>query len=90
MDIFEVQTMVGGHCVTHRYEDMRWQYGLKPGTIDVDDKTVVEIFKGADDDERLIATLLNVVRVGDVCTETTLNYPVNVITRCPRCGFVDK
>ena len=90
MNIFEVQSVVKGYCLTNRFTDKRWQYGIKPASIDVDDKTVVEIYESVEDGERLIATLSSVVRVGDVCAETTLNHPVKVITRCPRCSFIDK
>lgn len=67
-----------------------WRYGLKNGSLDVDDKSVVEIYVENDDGEYLVHTYSNVIRVGDVCEHTTMCMPEKTISRCPRCGYAEQ
>ncbi len=86
--MFEVITLVDGAALSHRFDEGRWQYALKSGTIDIEDKTVIEVFD-LSEDESLVCTLSNVVRVGNVGANDRLMMPERVITRCPKCGFVE-
>ena len=77
--IFEVLTK---HGDKFRYDDtsLHWQYGIKSGTLDVDDKTSVEIVRTyGDGDYDIIQRINDVVRVGDVCASTTLEHPRQVM-----------
>lgn len=66
----------------------RWQFALKPGTLDVEDKTVVEVFRVCGDEEELCDTFSQVIAVGDVSWDTTLiMLPEKRVTQCPKCGF---
>ncbi len=73
-----------------RFSDsLRWQYGLVSGTIDTDDKSVVEVLR----EDELVKTFTQVIAVGDVCEETIIEMPKERrVTQCPRCGYkeIDK
>jgi len=88
--MFEILTCDGSRF---RFEgdEYRWQYGLYPGTVDVDDRTIVEVFQGADDDsEALVLSVSQVIAVGSVSAYTYMTSPFRERQRsqCPRCGFV--
>ena len=85
--MFEVLLKLGDSFLQERITDesVRWQYGLVAGEIDTEDKTVVELYR----EDYLICTYSNVLRVGDVTDETTLQSPLQPLTkRCQRCGFL--
>lgn len=83
--MFEVITS-GGNKFRHR-EPHQWRYGIKSGSIDVEDKTIVEVFFEDDNDEIIFCSYSQVIRVGKVDEETTLCMPEETINRCPRCGY---
>jgi len=89
--IFEVLTK---HGDKFRYDDasLRWQFGIKEGTLDITDKTSVEIIRTYDDgDYEIIQCINDVIRVGDVCESTTLEMPRQVmIGQCKKCGHTEE
>lgn len=75
-------------CEGGRY---RWQYALVPGRIDVEDKSVVEVFLMDEEGEEILsATFASVIAVGAVTVLTTLEQPrLKMLYQCPRCGFTE-
>jgi hypothetical protein len=66
-----------------------WQWGILPGTIDADDKSIVEIVRHYEDGGfEIIQTFSRVISAGEVTPETELVMPREKrITVCPRCGY---
>lgn len=98
MSIFEIITANGSRF---RFEDegtlpeYRWEFDLKPGTIDIEDKTIVKVFARVssveDDIWEEIAIFSQVIAVGNVDEHTCLIMPPEIrMTRCPRCGYLEK
>lgn len=86
---FEIITVDGNRF---RYDSLgyRWQYGLVPGTLDVEDKTVVEVLHLVGDEEELETTYTQVIAVGNVTEHTLLVMPPEKRhTICPRCGYLE-
>ncbi len=75
----------------YRYSDEHtWQFGHKAGTLDADDKSVVEILKEAPDGDSVLAmTFVDIVAVGDVDEDQCLMMPFaeRQYSQCPRCGY---
>lgn len=71
----------------------RWQYGLVSGTIDVEDKTVVEVLfidENSEDEAELIKTFSQVVAVGSVTDEISMRVSVEkTLAKCRRCGYIE-
>jgi len=66
----------------------RWQYALVPGTIDEEDRTVVEVRDLSED--TLSMTITSVLAVGDVTTMTMLCRPrEKMFAQCPMCGHLE-
>ena len=90
MKSFEVICSNGEHF---RSDDgnHRWEYGLVPGSIDEDDRSVVHIVKVMpDDEEALVITITDVIAVGTVDAMTALRTPRLKLHRvCPRCGYIE-
>ena len=86
--IFEVITIGGNRF---RFEgDYLWQYGLQPGSMDILDKTVVEVLEDKDEGE-IVAFFSQVVAVGKVDENTCLSMPREIIqAQCPKCGYIPK
>ena len=86
---FEIITIDGARFRCEKPSHF-WQYGLVSGTIDVEDKTIVEVYSiNKDEEETLIKTFTQVIAVGCVTDETLLIMPAEKRkTRCDRCGFI--
>lgn len=87
--IFEILTSSGQRF---RFDDpaYQWQYALISGTIDQDDRSVVEILRVNDEDESEIElTITDVIAAGSVEAFTFLSpYTEKIGAVCGRCGFV--
>lgn len=87
---FEILTANGQRfrCETSKY---RWQYALLPGSLDIEDKTIVEVFRIDDENcEEVTVTFSQVIATGDVDSVTTLIMPTEKrASICPRCGFME-
>ena len=85
---FEIITADGSRfrCETANHY---WQYGLVSGTIDTEDKTVVEVYYvTAEDEMRLIKTFSQVIAAGFVTDETLLEMPKEKrLSKCPQCAY---
>lgn len=73
----------------------RWQFVLKEGSWIELNKSIVEVYRilNEDGDEELSRTFPAVMMVGDVCSETALLMPVEVmplIKKCPNCGYFER
>jgi len=68
-----------------------WQYGLVSGSMDVEDKSVVEVMVvDAEGEPELIATFTSVIAVGKVTEETIVTMPCEKrLTKCPMCGYTE-
>jgi len=79
----------------HRYIDNNnfmysFQYGLRSGSQDIDDKSIVEILRVPRDEDaepEMIAVFSNYARVGLVDDDVCLSPPEKPLYRCPRCGY---
>ena len=77
---FEVIDRVGA---SHRYkyaEGFFWEFRIKPGTVDEEDLSCVEVNQENVDGYDLVATFLEVAAVGDVTGSTALNFPLHYVT----------
>lgn len=73
VDIKNYFEIVDASGQKHRFDKnrYRWQFALKPGSIDELDKTCVEVYKLTDEDpgEEWACIFPSVVRVGDIHEE---------------------
>jgi len=82
---FEIITSDGSRF--HGGHDFIWQYGLKQGSIDELDRSVVEIINF---DNVVVQTISDVIAAGQVTDATTLQMPKEIRrTICPQCGYVE-
>lgn len=85
--MFEIYTSDGHHF---KCEDdtFTWQHGLVEGSMELLDKTVVEVI---DEDGDVYLTFANVIAVGDFDATSCVATPrVTIQQQCPRCGFTPK
>lgn len=65
-----------------------FEFGIKPGTMDVEDRSVVYVKREFGDFEiEEVATFPNPSAVGCVDAGTSLLLRERQILRCPKCGF---
>lgn len=87
---FEIITIDGSRfrCKDSSYT---WQYGLVSGTIDVEDKTIVEVLHIDKEDEvEIVNTFSQVIMAGNVTDNTLLQMPTERrLNKCSRCGFAE-
>ena len=87
---FEILT-AGGNRFRFETSGYRWCYGLVSGSMDIDDKTVVEVLKINEDEDyedTLVKTFSSVVAVGYVTDQDCLVMPRERLkTQCPNCGY---
>jgi len=86
----EVIDQYGGR---HRFsaDSHRFEWRLKPGSLDIEGAEFLGIFKDVGDDEfELIATFPRPSRAGVVTDQMSLEMPFRSPTfeRCQRCGFI--
>ena len=87
---YEAIQVVDSNGFVHTFdksEGYNWQYSLVEGTIDVLDKTIVQIIRDDGDYIEVVTTFLNPASVGaDV--RTFPEPSKTCIAECPKCGFV--
>jgi len=87
---FEIIT-VDGSRFRFNSDEYSWGWGLQQGTIDTDDKTVVEVYRDNNDgDTETVQTFTQVIVAGNVTEATALVMPRERLTKqCPRCGYCE-
>ena len=79
-----------GHHFRYEGNQFKWQFAIKQGTFDVDDKHTVEIIEDIDDEIIVVAIYNDVLAVGSVDALTSIMMPRLRLTRyCPVCKYVE-
>ena len=89
---FEILNAYGGRFRFSK-DEYWWQFGLVPGYIDRDDKTIVELLTVEDEDGEYdkVRIFSNVIAVGDLFEDECLIMPFERrLTRCPKCGYIER
>lgn len=83
----EVIVLSGGHLAKFEIPDgYTWEHPSKPGTLDVLDRTIVDVLMVTDEgDLERFHSFMGVIAVGSMPIDTTFVLPEKQVRRCSKC-----